>query len=51
MIFRRKLELELAEVKPDVDMVRNAAAELKASSRFKRVLRVRVSLFHVVRLS
>ncbi|KIM29475.1 hypothetical protein M408DRAFT_8151 [Serendipita vermifera MAFF 305830] len=33
-----RLELELAEVRPDLDMVRNAAAEIKASKRLRKVL-------------
>lgn len=37
-IYGRRLELELAEVRPDLDMVRNAAAEIKASKRLRKVL-------------
>ena len=40
IIYRRRLELELAEVKPDLDIVRNAGAEVKASKRLRRVLGV-----------
>jgi len=40
MLYRRRLELEIAEVKPDVDMVRNAGAELRSSVKFKQVLSV-----------
>ena len=40
MLYRRRLELEIAEVKPDVDMVRNAGAELRSSLKFKQVLSV-----------
>ena len=40
MLYRRRLELEIAEVKPDVDMVRNAGAELRSSIKFKQVLSV-----------
>lgn len=40
MLYRRRLELEIAEVKPDVDMVRNAGAELRSSVKFKKVLSV-----------
>lgn len=42
MAYRRKLELELAEVKPDLDMVRNAGAEVRNSERLKKVLSVRL---------
>ena len=40
MLYRRRLELEIAEVKPDVDMVRNAGSELRSSVKFKQVLTV-----------
>ncbi|PVF96346.1 FH2-domain-containing protein [Serendipita vermifera] len=40
LIYRRKLELELAELKPDLDMVRNAGAEVKGSKKLKQVLGV-----------
>lgn len=43
MVYRRKLELEIAEVKPDLDMLRNAGAEVKGSLKFKQVLGVRCS--------
>jgi diaphanous 1 len=42
MLYRRRLELEVAEVKPDVDMVRNAGAELRSSVKFKQVLSVSI---------
>lgn len=40
MLFRRRLELDLEDVRPDVNIVRKAAAELSSSARFKRVLQV-----------
>jgi hypothetical protein len=40
VIYRRRLDFELAEVKPDLNMVRNAGAEIKASKRLRRVLGV-----------
>src|SRR5260370_36705225 len=45
MLYRRRLELEIAEVKPDVDMVRNAGAELRSSIKFKQVLSVSLQQF------
>jgi diaphanous 1 len=45
MLYRRKLELEIAEVKPDLDMVRNAGAELKTSPKLKQVLSVLILRF------
>lgn len=38
MLFRRKVELEIEEIRPELNIVRNASHELKASVRFKRVL-------------
>ena len=40
MVYRRKLELDVAEIKPDLDMVRKAAAEIRVSANFKAVLSV-----------
>lgn len=40
MIFRRKLEYEIEEIRPDLYIVRNASRELQNASRFRRVLRV-----------
>lgn len=40
MIYRRKLELEIEEIRPELDIIRNAARELRSSSGFKRVLQV-----------
>jgi diaphanous 1 len=40
VIYRRKLELELTETLPDLNMVRNAGAEIQGSKRLKRVLGV-----------
>ncbi|KAK7695397.1 hypothetical protein QCA50_000033 [Cerrena zonata] len=39
MIFRRKLEYEIEEIRPDLYIVRNASRELQNASRFRRVLR------------
>lgn len=38
MIYRRKLELDVAEIQPDLEMVRKAATELRESTKFKTVL-------------
>ena len=40
MLYRRKLELDIAEVRPELDIVHNAAKELRTSTRFKAVLQV-----------
>ncbi|KAJ3474280.1 hypothetical protein NLI96_g12545 [Meripilus lineatus] len=38
MLFRRKLELEIEEIRPELDITRNASRELRSSTRFNRVL-------------
>lgn len=38
MILRRKLDLDVADVRPELSIVRNAASELRRSAKFKRVL-------------
>jgi hypothetical protein len=40
MQYRRKLDLEVAELRPELGILRDAARELKASARFKQVLQV-----------
>ncbi len=44
MIYRRKLELDVEEIRPELDILHSASRELKASQRFKRVLQVRNAL-------
>ena len=41
MVFRRRFELQVAEVMPDLGIMRSAALELRTSARFKEVLQVR----------
>lgn len=40
MAYRRKLDLELEELRPDLSTLRNAAKELRASGRFRQLLQV-----------
>lgn len=40
MLFRRRLEFDVAEVVPDLQGLTSAARELKDSARFKGVLQV-----------
>jgi hypothetical protein len=40
MIYRRRLELDIEEIRPDLDILHNASRELKTSQRFRRVLQV-----------
>jgi diaphanous 1 len=38
MLYRRKLELDIAEIRPELDVLRNASKELRGSARFLQVL-------------
>ena len=40
MIYRRKLDLEIAEIRPELNILRNASYEVRHSDRFKQVLQV-----------
>lgn len=40
MLYRRKLELEIEEIRPELNIVRNASRQLRSSTRFKKVLQV-----------
>lgn len=42
MLFRRRLDMDIAEARPELDILRHAASELRASARFKKVLQVRI---------
>jgi hypothetical protein len=39
MVYRRKLDLELEEIRPDLNTLRNASKELRASARFRVLLK------------
>jgi diaphanous 1 len=41
MIYRRRLELNVEEIRPDLDILHGASRELKTSQRFRHVLQVR----------
>ena len=41
MIYRRRLELDVEEIRPELDILHSASRELKTSQKFKRVLQVR----------
>ena len=43
MLYRRKLELEVEEIRPDMQIIRDASKDLRSSERFKVVLQVRRS--------
>lgn len=40
MLFRRRLELDIEEIRPELNALRNASHELRSSSKFKQVLQV-----------
>lgn len=40
MLYRRRLEMEMEEIKPELTILRSAADELRSSSRLKRLLAV-----------
>ncbi|EMD40584.1 hypothetical protein CERSUDRAFT_102967 [Gelatoporia subvermispora B] len=40
MLYRRRLELEIEEIRPELNIVRSASVELRSSPKFKRVLQV-----------
>lgn len=44
MIYRRKFELDIEEVRPDLDILHHAARELRASALFKQVLQAVLSV-------
>jgi diaphanous 1 len=41
MLYRRKLELEVEEIRPDMQTIRDACKDLRCSEKFKVVLQVR----------
>ena len=41
MLYRRKLELEVEEIRPDMQTIRDACRDLRCSEKFKVVLQVR----------
>ena len=40
LIYRRKLEVEIEELRPELNIVRNASQELRSSLRLRKVLQV-----------
>lgn len=41
MLYRRKLDLDIEEIRPELNILRNASQELRTSTKFKKVLQVR----------
>jgi len=44
MIFRRKFELDIEEVRPDLDTLHQATKEMRSSSLFKQLLQAVLSV-------
>jgi hypothetical protein len=42
MLFRRKLELDIEEIRPELTILRNASRELISSTKFKQLLQVKI---------
>lgn len=42
MITRRRFEMELEEIRPELSILRNAADEVRSSEKFRLVLKVRL---------
>lgn len=40
MGYRRKVDLEIVEIRPDLNTLRNASRELRNSAKFKALLQV-----------
>lgn len=43
MLYRRKLEVDIEEIRPELSMVHEACRELRTSKKLKQVLQVRPS--------
>lgn len=43
MLFRRRLDIDVSEIRPDLDIVHSATKELRSSTKFKIVLQVSAS--------
>lgn len=41
MLYRRKLELDIEDIRPELNILRNASRELRSSLKFKKLLQVR----------
>ncbi|GAA5950997.1 hypothetical protein JCM3765_004650 [Sporobolomyces pararoseus] len=51
MLYRRRLEIEMEELKPDLSMLRTAASELRESRRFKNVLQTVLAIGNTLNAS
>jgi len=44
MLYRRRFEFEIEEIRPDLNILRNASHELRSSLKFKQILQVVLAL-------
>ncbi|KAG6861568.1 hypothetical protein C0995_014864 [Termitomyces sp. Mi166 len=44
MLYRRKLDLDIAEIRPELNILRSASRELRSSSKFKYILQAVLSV-------
>jgi hypothetical protein len=51
MIYRRKSEIDLAEIRPELDALWNASRELRQCQKFKQVLKVVLAIGNVLNAS
>jgi len=51
MLYRRKLEMEMEELKPDLTILRSAATELRDSHRFKKLLQAVLAIGNTLNAS
>ncbi|PWN26924.1 hypothetical protein BDZ90DRAFT_261174 [Jaminaea rosea] len=51
MLYMRKFELEMEEIKPDLSALREATAEMKKSDKFKKVLQTVLAIGNVLNAS
>lgn len=40
MVYRRRLDMEMEELKPDLTILRSACNELRSSNRFRQLLQI-----------
>lgn len=51
MLYRRRLEMEMEELKPDLTILRSAATELRDSQRFKKLLQTVLAIGNTLNAS
>ncbi|GAA6035972.1 hypothetical protein JCM8097_005193 [Rhodosporidiobolus ruineniae] len=51
MVYRRKLDMDMEELKPDLSILRKAAEELKASTKFRKLLQTVLAIGNALNAS